>query len=354
MVSYRPCVCTYFLSEKVLDISHPLVIFVRSFANFKNIIIALFRSTRNYISWAMRFFKIKIGSLTIRVTMSFIKIHFFFFSQSGRGQYAKYRTRRSDISAASSYPYTTQTKVYNFQKGSIDTKFAGEVCVILHWHYIEIGFEIIESLRKVDFRIAQIIITHSFTSQTLEYIRSLIPKDISGKLDFVYVANEYRDSLPFLKVLKSVELRGDCYLKVHTKKSPHLEKEDGEHWRRNLINRLIFHENLDQILIETSKSESEILACPSEWLAQPEQWGTNDFYVWLINKHLGIPFFPRAPFPVGNMYWFNNALLNSIKKVPTPEKAFGYQKNWKDGTWAHAMERLPGQISKSSGKLIAM
>ena len=43
-----------------------------------------------------------------------------------------------------------------------------------------------------------------------------------------------------------------------------------------------------------------------------------------------------------------------LKKVPIPKILTPGEENWTDGTWAHAVERIPGQISASAGNFYSL
>ena len=225
--------------------------------------------------------------------------------------------------------------------------------LIFHVHYLDIAIEMIDYLvaSKTVFSNAIITCTDDAMKPSLE---NAAKKLVHNRLEVIYVENSYRDARPFLIAAHRLE-ESLPILKIHTKKSPHLSELDGIAWRQSLLEELV----PDSIRVSefTSWLKAEnvpMVICPKRWLAEKKHWGRNDFYVYSICRALGITMRPKAPFPMGNMFWANKHLIEHIKKLPTPGSQDIRELNWADSTWSHGFERAIGQIIANSGKGVAL
>jgi hypothetical protein len=228
--------------------------------------------------------------------------------------------------------------------------------IIIHVYYKDVGLELFRAIsvsRIQDFK--KIILTHSMTVEGLQNFMTLIPPNISSRVSPVFVENRYRDSAPFIQALNSPHIEGcTVFLKLHTKKSPHLDADQGAKWRSDLVSQLLTYRNIDRLTQYLATNDSPVWACPENWISKPSQWGFNSFFVWRITRDLGIEFEPRIEFPVGNMYWFNFPLAKILSQIEVPEYQVSSENRLTDGTWAHAIERIPGQIIRAGGQIVAI
>ena len=219
-----------------------------------------------------------------------------------------------------------------------------KVAIILHVFYPDIGIEILHQVLPKSNHFDKILITHSMTMAVLKEFQSEVPHELLSKCHFMIVENRFRDCGPFIQAAASPYL-SDCavFLKLHTKKSPHLPNDEGSLWRRNLIDGLLNPKDIENLIRQLATQSEPLWACPERWISTKSDWGFNSFQVWKLTKTLDIPFQGPQPFPVGNMYWLNCLILNGFKSI-TPDVTPGPLLRLfflKDGNWIHGFERIP-------------
>jgi hypothetical protein len=225
--------------------------------------------------------------------------------------------------------------------------------LIFHVHYLEIALEMIDYLVKAGIVFSNAIIT--CTDECMRYtLENAAEKIVKNRLEVIYVENSYRDARPFLIAVH--RLRESLpILKIHTKKSPHLPEQAGIAWRQSLLQELAPDSLRVSEFISLLRAEDKsMVICPKRWLAEKKHWGRNDFHVYTICRALSINMRPKAPFPMGSMFWANEHLIEQIRKIPIPGLQDPRELGWADSTWAHGFERAIGQIVANHGKGIAL
>jgi lipopolysaccharide biosynthesis protein len=225
--------------------------------------------------------------------------------------------------------------------------------LVLHVHYLEIAFEMLDYLlqTKILFRNVVITCTDDALRPVLERAAWKLAYD---RVEVITVENSYRDARPFLIALQHLR-DNHPILKIHTKKSPHLSEFEGIAWRQSLLKGLVPDASHVERFITWLRSENiPMVICPQEWLSERKHWGHNDLYVYSICRDLGITMARKAPFPMGTMFWANKQLVDELQKLPLPGVQDIREAHWADSTWAHGFERAIGQIIANSGKGIAL
>ena len=228
------------------------------------------------------------------------------------------------------------------------------VAAVFHIYYLDLADEMLVKLSEHQQFFSLVVITHSFKIEDLEHLRNLVRTRLQCKVIYKYVENRFRDAKPFIEVLHMPELEGySAILKLHTKKSPHLNEGASAHWRKDLLDGLLPERAvIARIINALATAPDPVWACPATWISEPKHWGINGLGVWSMTKELGLSYFPKTEFPMGNRYWFNNPFAKEIRNISIPPTQDPKENGWTDGTWAHALERVPGQISKAKGKYI--
>lgn len=243
-------------------------------------------------------------------------------------------------------PTTTQTsKDSLIDHGKLDeNKAQAKVAIILHVFYPDIGIEILDQVLPKSNHFDKILITHSMTTAVFQEFQGGIPQELLSKCHFMIVENRFRDCGPFIQAASSSYL-SDCevFLKLHTKKSPHLPNDEGALWRRDLIDGLLNPTDIEDLIGQLAASPEPLWACPDRWISSKSEWGFNSFQVWKLTKKMDIPFRGPQPFPVGNMYWSNVLMLNHFKALAKRInlEAASFQTYLNDGNLTHALERIP-------------
>jgi hypothetical protein len=168
--------------------------------------------------------------------------------------------------------------------------------------------------------------------------------------------NKGRDMGPFLSGLlpEALDVGHPWALKLHTKQSSHLN--DGAAWSRKLLLSLTSSHALDELARLFHQDQRLGLVAPpgcllpvgvhldrnAQWLQTVAQAHRLDGE-WLLGQL----------FPAGSMYAFRlqalEPLLHWTTNIPSMEIELGQ----KDGTWAHAMERLVGASCLQAGLNLA-
>ena len=225
------------------------------------------------------------------------------------------------------------------------------VAIILHVFYPDIGIEILHQVLPKSNYFDKILITHSMTPTVFAEFQSEVPQELLSKCHFIIVENRFRDCGPFIQAAASSYL-SDCsvFLKLHTKKSPHLPNNEGSLWRRDLVDGLLDPNVIEKFIKQLAEGSEALWACPESWLSTKSDWGFNSFQVWKLTKTLDIPFRGPQLFPVGNMYWLNSLVLNDFR-ILAKSVNLDSESNLNflnDGHWTHAIERIPSSYENTT------
>jgi len=183
---------------------------------------------------------------------------------------------------------------------------------------------------------------------------------------FHAVENHGRDIWPFIQLLQSgVFEQYAAVCKLHSKKSDHLHDPDskidiGKRWRRSAILELLGKSGrADRILDSLRLNPSIGIVGPSNLriVQSPDRpsendWGTSANWsnMKLIADRLKVSEHEfRTDFFAGTMFWFSPRALAAIFSGTFLASDFEAEPIAKEGTMAHAMERMFNLIAASSG-----
>jgi len=223
----------------------------------------------------------------------------------------------------------------------------------------------VENTRSIDSNIAVII--HSFYPDILIEILNYLTQGVSHKLSlyitttedkyeetenilklraFEYriflVENLGRDILPFLQVMPEViQNKHDIVLKLHTKKSNHLNRKD--EWRDYLFESLIGHGRIQKaIQIFNNNSAIGAIAPMGNILSMRYNYGANAERVRSFAHNLGAldTQLKDLNFIAGSMFYIKTAALLPLLALNITNTDFETETGQTDGTLAHVIERL--------------
>jgi lipopolysaccharide biosynthesis protein len=221
---------------------------------------------------------------------------------------------------------------------------ASDTAIILHCHHEDLIAPIFQRY-IVNATGADLFVTvrSDVSKAAVEAMRQWFPQLYIFRLE-----NRGRDIRPFLFALRHIRALGyRIACKVHTKKTPQAEGGSGELWRQQLIGPLLG-------TADTPVKASRLFADdPSLGLLVPEGCIMNlgvprnhiDNTFWLnrlldqIHRTDLMPEY-NFVFPAGSMYWFRVNALDGLDDLALPEDAFEMEMGQRDGTLAHAIERL--------------
>lgn len=237
-----------------------------------------------------------------------------------------------------------------YQWGSAST-FEGlpRIAVVAHVYYLDLADEIAKAVSRCG-TTEKTVVTY-VDSGGLRILQDVFRRNGLDQVDFVLVENRGRDFLPFLTVLRSGLLNeADFVLKVHTKKSLHLEPTDGQMWRQSLISGLTPGPTQIKHLVTLMSQRPEIAwACPTLWIAGNESWGRNKQQVRKLLQRLSLGLPRRLIFPAGSMFWMSRDVLTALLDLKLESWDFVNDDSL-DGALGHALERFIGAWTISTGR----
>ncbi|NBO56678.1 MAG: hypothetical protein EBU84_19265, partial [Actinobacteria bacterium] len=123
---------------------------------------------------------------------------------------------------------------------------APNVCGIAHVYYTDLADEIVEAFLRCGILNSVVITTPTPTDELLiDALEKLTTELPYLNIAIIPVKNIGRDIYPFLQATKhQYVLDCDVFLKLHTKKSLHLDEHKGRNWRKQLFTSLC--KNSDQ------------------------------------------------------------------------------------------------------------
>jgi len=163
--------------------------------------------------------------------------------------------------------------------------------------------------------------------------------------------NRGRDILPFLRAASRLILADvDWILKLHTKVSPHLAT--GHEWREELVNSLLpldARKSIEDGLVVAS--QIGLVAADGHLLRVADHVGGNLQWLSQLAPRMStdIESILSDRFPAGSMFWIRPCCINQLVAGAIDESDFAAEGAQKDGTAAHAIERLFGCATRLAG-----
>ena len=218
------------------------------------------------------------------------------------------------------------------------------IAVLAHIYYPSLAHEIAAAIAKCGPR-TTVIVTYVDTKALPEIEAAFLNHQVSN-VEFLLVENLGRDMWPFIQALKSQSLNDvDAILKIHTKRSLHLERGKGDAWRTSLINGLVPNESaIAHLAAEFAQNSRLAWACPSEWVAGNESWGRNKQTVKKLLNDLDLKRPRTLVFPAGSMFWMGRELRRSLLDLELSRDDFSSIPAL-DGSFEHGLERFVGSWS---------
>ncbi len=213
-----------------------------------------------------------------------------------------------------------------------------KLAIVIHAFYQEIFLEILQMLEQSKIKkITLYVTTSNDLSKTIDGILKLS----SFPYRLMEVENRGRDILPFLKILPQIFDDGnDLVLKIHTKKSNHLNRKDL--WRNDLFNKLIGDGAINNAISIFEKNPTiGIIGPANHILPMYYYYGANALKVKVLSNKMGVENckLNNLNFVAGSMFYATKEALLPILNLGLSEKNFETENKQTDGTLAHAVER---------------
>lgn len=224
-------------------------------------------------------------------------------------------------------------------------------CVVLHAHYPELVGEILQALTSTGLT-HRLIVT---TSPEREVAVREVLQALSTDADLRVFANRGRDILPFLNIADELIDEGEqVVLKIHTKHSPHLP--DGHVWLTELLQNLLSAHNAHNIMKAFAHEPKLGLVGPTGHLLDAgEHVGGNEACMAFLTRQLGLRV-PRSRsmlFFAGSMFWARLDALRPLLDAHLEPWLFEPEQGQRDGTLAHAVERIIPSAVQAAGYWLA-
>lgn len=163
--------------------------------------------------------------------------------------------------------------------------------------------------------------------------------------------NRGRDLLPFFTVARGLAIGPNAaILKVHGKRSGY--SNGGEWWRRDTLRGLLpgpFAAARAAARF-TADPRLALLGAPGSFIANPVYWGGNREAVGALMRDIadGETKDEDLGFIAGSMFWIRGAYLAALLPRIDPDR-FEPEPIGRDGTHAHAVERVIGMAALAQG-----
>lgn len=234
--------------------------------------------------------------------------------------------------------------------------------VVVHLHYRDLWPEIEWFVRNipVPFRL---LVTLSAPEQGPDAalaarIRSYFPDAVVKTCE-----NRGRDVGPFLSLLRDRSLDGcDLICKIHGKKSPNPEEATVRRiWRRRCLLDLLGHPSRIEEIISLLSGPGDVGMVGPGALLHPKpvdgpDTDANREHVCALLKARGIEMAPGDyQYFAGTMFWLRREALDLVRSLQLAAEDFPPEPAPKDGSLAHAAERLFGISTRHAGlKLVGL
>ena len=227
------------------------------------------------------------------------------------------------------------------------------VCGIAHVFYTDLADEIVEAFLRCGTLHSVVVTTPTPTDELLiDALEKLAKARPTLNIAVLPVKNVGRDIYPFLQAIKhQYVLDCDIFLKLHTKKSLHLEEYKGRYWRQQLLTSLCKDvDQTAQVAAALHNSDEAWLAYPEAFAAGNESWGKNRRHVKKLAQRVGINVSKNLVFAAGSMFWARSEISKVLQNLEITEHEYSINYDQLDGTVPHAVERLFGTIAINYSK----
>lgn len=222
--------------------------------------------------------------------------------------------------------------------------------VLLHAYNVEVLPEIAGFLRRIPFP-ADLVVTTD-TAAKRAAIEEAFGRWPAGSFEVRVVANRGRNVAPQLIACRDVYDTHELVLILHTKTSVHTDELAG--WREFLLRTLVGSPALMRGVMEAFLQLPKLgVLAPRTFPAVRKHliWGDNYETCRGLAARLGFNLYPDSPVdcPAGFMFWARSAALRPLLDLDLGWDEFALEDGQKDGTIAHALERLVFHACELSG-----
>ena len=215
------------------------------------------------------------------------------------------------------------------------------LAVICHLFYPALTSEFQRYLRNIPFSFDTFVSTDMLAKQAAIARRFSHWKH--GAVDMRVTINRGRDIAPKLITFRDVYDRYDYVLHLHSKRSKHAP--DLKYWRSFLLENLLGSVDIVTSIFEIFRCRPDVGLIASQHFEPVRHlinWGANFELAQGLAKRMGIDLSSDGvlDFPSGSMFWARSRALKQLLDLALTVEDFAPECDQKDGTLAHALERL--------------
>ncbi|HSD39710.1 MAG TPA: rhamnan synthesis F family protein [Rhodocyclaceae bacterium] len=223
------------------------------------------------------------------------------------------------------------------------------IAVVVHLFYLDLLDEILNHLTNIP-EPFDVFVTTPFEADIPHILNATARRGIPTTA--VLTKNRGRDVGPFVTLYRTRRLnRYEAVLKLHSKKTPQVDA--GDVWRRKLYAQLCGNSLTVRRYLTLLREHDCGVAGPTEYfLTDPQAWHSNKEmtrHVLIAAQVQGDGDEPSLGFFTGTMFWFAPNALSRLTTLSSDLLCFDEEHGQKDGTLAHALERVFAQLARGSG-----
>ncbi|CAN7558416.1 glycosyltransferase [Phenylobacterium sp. LjRoot225] len=213
--------------------------------------------------------------------------------------------------------------------------------ILLHAYHVEVLPEMAALLRRLPFP-ADLVVTTDAEAKRAAILAAFEGWTVGG-LEVRVTPNRGRNVGPQLIACRDVVDAHELVLILHTKVSAHTDALAG--WREFLLRDLVGSAGVARGVMEAFARLPKLgVLAPRTFplIRRHMTWGENYAACRGLADRLGFALFPDSPldFPAGFMFWARSAALRPLLDLNLDWEDFPTEAGQKDGTVAHALERL--------------
>lgn len=219
----------------------------------------------------------------------------------------------------------------------------GQVGVFVHVFYEDMLEGMMQEIRKLP--ISKAVYISTTTKNNLDYIKSVAPEAEVRAFD-----NRGRDIWPKVWGFADKYSQHQVVLHLHTKKSLHDKRL--KNWSGHIFSSLLDPDRSREIVGRFASDPAVGIIAPAiPEVTQPYcTWRRNYKAARKIARRLGVQVHDdgaQFAFPAGSMFWARSEIPMRLAKLDLPQDYFPPESGQKDGTPAHAVERMFGVLAKA-------
>jgi lipopolysaccharide biosynthesis protein len=237
------------------------------------------------------------------------------------------------------------------QLASARPRTTRRICCLVHAYHIDLVPELLEYVENIELD-HDVFVNLVDDTWTLDHHRYTIERIPDATV--VISPDVGRDIGGFLRLLMHVDfLAYDLFLFVHSKKSPHLPAGAGDIWRRNLLDPIVGTPDKARRCIEVMRANPGIGITAAAQQRSTTIFGNSEKYIELLDRASISPAARDCEFVAGTMFLMRvevvRRLYNLLRQIPFEDGGGRDIAFHADGQYAHAVERLIGNLVNDEG-----